>query len=393
MDASSNPYTPGSGRPPVELVGRNEDLKLFSSLITRSARSLGPDQPILLLGLRGVGKTVLLNRMLQEAENADWVAVKFEASPGRAGATTARQILIQGLNAASFARSAQASTSRVRQMLATITSFNISLGLTDVSFGVARDPGRASTSNYELDLLDAVIDTAEVLRDENKGIAFFIDELQDLDPGLLAALLSCQHECSQRALPFYIIGAGLPNLPKILAETKSYAERMFNVRIIDSLNAEETRAAFLGPAHAMDAEFDDIALGILAKASQGYPYFIQELGSAMWRVAEGSPFTVHDARNALLLGFAQLDSGFFPARWDRATPAERNYLSAMAFDGPQPSTTSSIAERLGKKVQSLGPIRASLISKGLIYSPELGRVAFTVPGFHDFIQRRTTLAE
>lgn len=393
MDASLNPYTPGSGRPPVELVGRDEDLACFSSLITRSIRGLTPDQPILLVGLRGVGKTVLLNRMLHEAEGANWVTVKFEASPGPAGAETARRTLLQGLNAASFARSAQASTSRVGQMLATITSFNISLGLTDVSFGVARDPGRASTKNYELDLLDAVIDTAQVLRDENKGIAFFIDELQDLDPSLLAALLACQHECSQRALPFYIIGAGLPNLPKILAETKSYAERMFNVRIIDSLNVEETRSALVGPARSMDAQFEDAALAILAEASQGYPYFIQELGSAAWKVAERSPFTEHDARNALLLGFAQLDSGFFPARWDRATATERDYLSAMAIDGPDSSATSVIAERLGKKVQSLGPTRAGLISKGLIYSPELGRVAFTVPGFHDFIQRRTTLAE
>lgn len=168
---------------------------------------------------------------------------------------------------------------------------------------------------------------------------------------------------------------------------------MPNVRIIDSLNAEETRVVFLGPVHAMNAEFGNIALGILAKTSQGHPYFIQGPGSAMWRAAKGPPFIVHDVCNALLFGFIQLDSSFPPARWDRATPTERDYLSVMASDDPQSSTTPSIVEHSGKKVQFLGPIRASLIFKDLICSSELGRVVFIVPGLHDFIQCYTTFAE
>lgn len=186
---------------------------------------------------------------------------------------------------------------------------------------------------------------------------------------------------------------GLPSLPKILIEAEPYAERMLNVRIIDSFSVEEARAAFLGPVHAMDARFDDIAFGILVKTPQDYPYSIQEFGSTMWRVAEGFPFTAYDARNALLPGFVQLSPDFFPARRDRTTPVEWNYLSATASGGSQPLATSFIIERLSKKVQSLGPIRASLIPKGLIYSPGLNRVAFTIPGFHDFIQCRMTLAE
>ena len=212
----------------------------------------------------------------------------------------------------------------------------------------------------------------------------FIDEIQDLDRGLLSALIMAQHRANQESWPFYLIGAGLPSVPAVLGEARSYSERLFLYRIIGPLEDEAARRALSDPAERMGGSYTRNALAQLIEASEGYPYFLQEFGKAIWDTAPAAPFTTDDAHVALANGRAQLDQGFYPSRWDRATPAERRYLRAIAASGePHPKTSSlSIAQ------SSAGPVRASLIKKGIIYSAERGRIGFTVPGMAGFIARQ-----
>jgi hypothetical protein len=295
--------------------------------------------------------------------------------------------LASGLAKNSLRYKARAAAQQIGQMLSTVASFNASVGVYGFAFGVERDLGRASSGVIEMDLQDVIEDIALAIRPEHKALAVFIDEMQDLDDDLLEALVSVQHAAGQRELPFFVIGAGLPNLPARLADVRSYAERLFEYRSIGRLPDADARASLEGPATQMGQSYSPEALDILLQESGCYPYFIQEFGSAMWTVATASPFSKENARAAAELGRARLDSGFFPSRWDRATPAERQYLAAMALDGDGPSNSGDIAARLGKKIQSIGPIRATLISKGLVYSPEHGRIAFTVPGMATYINR------
>ncbi|HXD28251.1 MAG TPA: ATP-binding protein [Arthrobacter sp.] len=387
MEPELNPYSPGSGVAPRVLAGRDADIAAFDTLIARTKLSLHA-RPIVLSGLRGVGKTVLLNRLRGMAEHHGWLTIQFEARPGAHGAKAARQALANGLAKNSLRYKTRAATKQVGQMLATVSSFNAALGVTGFSFGVERDLGRASAGVLEMDLQDVVEDMALAIRPDHKALVVFIDEMQDLDHDLLEALVTVQHAAGQRELPFFVIGAGLPNLPARLADVRSYAERLFEYRTIGRLPAEDARESMEGPAKQMGQSYEPAALEILLQESGRYPYFIQEFGSAMWTVATASPFSMSNARAAGELGRARLDSGFFPSRWDRATPAERQYLSAMAVDGDGPSTSGDIATRLGKKIQSLGPTRSTLISKGLVYSPEHGKIAFTVPGMATYINRQ-----
>ncbi|QWW19435.1 AAA family ATPase [Schaalia sp. 19OD2882] len=387
MDSVLDPFTPGSDRKPLVLEGRDADLEAFEALVTRARNHLPVSRPLLLTGLRGVGKTVLLTEMLQKSEAAGWATVKFEATSDRHGPTEARSALASGFVKASLRQQARATTEAITQMLKTITSFQISLGVESVSLGVERDPGRASTRNLELDLLDTVVDMATALKHEGKGLAVLIDEFQDLDDDLMRALLSAQHEATQRDLPFYIVGAGLPSLPQRLVEVSSYTERMFEHRVIDRLGEAERKRALRVPIEHSEVAIEEAAVEILAEASGGYPYFIQEFGSALWRVAEHGPLTREHALRAREEGTRVLDETFFATRWARATPAERKYMIQMSVDKDSSTRTSDIADRTGRPPTSFGPIRAKLISKGLIYTPERGHVAFTVPGFAGFIER------
>lgn len=391
MQEALDPYTPGAGRSPRELIGRDADLEALDVLVVRAARGLGPARPLLLTGLRGVGKTVLLNRMMSRAAGEGWVVIKIEAAQGRSGAERARRAIAGGLLKAALAYRERGALSEVGRMLATVTSFSVSFGLSAVSLGVERDPIRASTGSLELDLQDVVADVVPVLGQEHAALAVFVDEMQDLDDDLMGALLAIQHEASQQGWQVYVIGAGLPSMPGRLAAARSYAERMFQVRQIGRLCETDARRVLTEPAEHMGASYHDDALNHLVEASGRYPYFLQEFGSATWRVARSSPFTLRDAEAAEKLGLTQLDSMFFLARWERATPAEREYLIAMAADHGGPSASAAVATRLGKSPSSLGPARANLISKGLVYAPERGSIAFTVPGFSQFVQRRVVL--
>lgn len=388
MDDALNPYTPGSGLAPTVLTGRDKDLQAFDNLIKRAENDL-LGRPMLLIGLRGVGKTVLLNQLKTRADQNDWLTVKVEASQGPRGHESVRRAIADGLAKASLRFRAKI---KVKESAAALTravaAFNVSLGAGAIDLGVEPKEFPPLTGNLELDLQDVVSATAEALRKEKRAVALFIDEMQDLDEEMLEALISAQHEAGQNRLPFYIIGAGLPSLPGKVARSRSYAERMFEIHNIDRLGMMPARLALSEPAERQDVEFQDDALDHLVEVSGQYPYFLQEFGSQIWRVGQSSPFSLNHAQQAARLGINQLDSGFFQARWDRATPAEREYLIAMAEIGGESAETKDIAEFLDKETSKLGPVRANLINKGLIYSPEHGKVRYTVPNFQEFIKRR-----
>lgn len=387
MEPELNPYNPGSGVPPLFLAGRQSEIDAFDLLVARTKLSRH-SRSMMLSGLRGVGKTVLLNRLRGIALAHDWLTIKIEAQSGESAAKDVRNVLARELQIASRRYVPRSGEAVFKSMLQTVSSFGATFGVSGISLGVDLDPSRARTGVMDIDLRDVIEDVARAMRAARQGFVIFIDEMQDLDEELLVALITAQHHAGQNELPFFVVGAGLPNLPARLADARSYAERLFDYRIIGKLTKPDTEESFVIPAKSVGPTYSDEALAMLVKASGQYPYFIQEFGSAMWNVAASQPFQQSDATAAIHAGLQRLDSGFFPSRWDRATPKEREYMLAMAEDGEGPSSTGVVAERLGAKVTSLGPHRAQLIAKGLVYPPEYGEIAFTVPGMADFIRRQ-----
>ncbi|MFJ2509584.1 AAA family ATPase [Arthrobacter citreus] len=387
MEPALNPYSPGSGLQPPFLAGREKEIEAFDLLLART-RAGHQSRGMILSGLRGVGKTVLLNRLRGMARHHEWLEIKLEGRPGASGQLDVRRTLARELQRAARKYTlASYASGKMTQALQTITSFSFGIGVEGLSLGVERDPTRAGTGQIDVDLRDLVEDVAAAMRSLRLGFVIFLDEMQDVDDELLSALVTAQHHAGQEELPFYIVGAGLPNLPARLADARSYAERLFDYRTIGTLRQQEAIDSFQIPAGRTGQSYQDEALAVLIEVSGRYPYFIQEFGSAMWEVADKSPFTEKHAREASKLGLERLDAGFFPSRWDRATPRERDYLAAMAQDHGLDSSSAAVAERMGTTIQSMGPTRAQLISKGLVYSPEHGKVAFTVPGMAAYIER------
>ena len=386
MDRTMNPYSPGSGRKPPEFAGRDGDLEAFDTVRARTAAG-STDRGIIMTGLRGVGKTVLLNEMLRMAEDFDWLTVRLEARPEQGGAAAVRRSLARDLVAAARKYARRPAKSRMKSALATITAFNASVGATGLSLGVTRAAGRADSGNTEIDIAELVEDVSVALAEDRRAFAIFIDEMQDLDAETMAALIAAQHQASQREWPFYVIGAGLPNLPRMLAESRSYAERLFNYRPIGPLSRDDTATALQNPAARLGVEYSTDALEVLLDAADGYPYFIQEYGQSAWNVASSRTIEVSDAQAAVVFGTEQLDAGFFRSRWDRASGAERRLLVAMAADRGEPSRPAAIALRMGVQATAISSLRARLIAKGLIYAPEHGQLAFTVPGMAAFVAR------
>jgi AAA ATPase domain len=390
VDPRNNPYSPGAGVRPVELVGRDSEIEAFEIVCARAVAGR-PAQSLLFYGLRGVGKTVLLNELYGHALESDWIVAKIEADLGT-DRTPFRNQVAGALNQSLRQTQRRGVPGRfVERLLRTFRSFSLTAS-PDGSFsvGIDIDPalGRADTGSIVTDLSDLAIDLAQAANEIGVGAALFIDEMQHLSLEELGAICQASHEASQRNLPFYIIGTGLPNLPGLLAEANSYSERLFHYSRIDRLNDADSMTALLLPARDEGVEWDGEAAESVLTAANGYPYFIQQFGQTTWNEATGSPIGLIDAVSGVRVGWDLLDAGFFRARWERATPAQRNYLWAMSTDGDGPSSTGEIATRLGKKQASLGPIRAGLISKGLVYAPEHGLVAFTVPGMANFISRQ-----
>ena len=386
MDERNNPYSPGAGLRPAALVGRDGELQDWSVALDRieNARSA---RSIVLHDLRGVGKTVLLGEFQQQAEDRKWVSVMIEANTGR----PLRVALARALYPVVRELVRPKAGDTLKKALATFKAFSVKVDATGAwSFGldVAPAQGRGDSGELETDLSELIKDLAEAAQERSRGLAILIDEAQDLNNDELKALCAICHQGGQREWPFLLALAGLPNLPKVLSEAKSYAERLFTYREITQLEQDAARQALTEPAAAEGVSWDEAAVSYVVQETRSYPYFLQEYGQATWNAAGGTTLTYNDARVGAESGQAHLDAGFYRARWERAAPAQRAYLQAMAQDGEGPSQSGEVATRLGKTSTGVGPIRDSLIKKGLIYSPEHGQIAYTVPGMADFIARQ-----
>jgi len=386
MDERNNPYSPGAGLRPAALVGRDSELQDWSVALDRieNARSA---RSIVLHGLRGVGKTVLLGEFHQQAEDRKWVSVMIEANTGR----PLREALARALYPVVRELVRPKAGDKLKKALATFKAFSVKVDATGAwSFGidVATAQGRGDSGELETDLAELIKDLAEAAQEQNRGLAILIDEAQDLNNDELKALCAICHQGGQRGWPFLLALAGLPNLPRVLSEAKSYAERLFTYREITQLHQDAARQALTRPAAAEGVSWEEEAVSYVVTETRSYPYFLQEYGQATWNAAGGTTLTYDDARVGATSGQAHLDAGFYRARWERAAPSQRAYLQAMAPDGDGPSQSGEVAARLGKTPTGVGPIRDSLIKKGLIYSPEHGQIAYTVPGMADFIARQ-----
>lgn len=380
-----NPYRPGAGLQPPELTGREDQLAVFDALVLRSKRGL-TDRGLIMSGLRGVGKTALLNRLYTHAEHHQWLTVFIEGQTTDHGAARVRQrlgALIQaGLAQFSAAHRMKSGVDELRQL---VGDFTFTLGPAQVRHSA---PSRTNTGLFDMDVQALVEELAHLAKKKKAAFGLFIDEMQDLEPELISALLVTQHRCQQRNLPFYVIGAGLPNLPATLAARRSYAERLFHFSVVDALDPHAAADALTIPAERHGCTFTPEAIDLLVNESRGYPYFLQEFGRATWNVAQNQTFTHTDAQAGIQVGNSHLDAGFFPSRWLRASDAERVYMHAMAALPEMHPRSAAIAQALRVSPSDLTKIRASLIMKGLIYSPERGMVAFTVPGMNDYINRQ-----
>jgi len=403
MDPVRNPYAPGAGQRPPELAGRDAELDAFDVVLERIARGR-PERSLVLTGLR-VGKTVLLNAMRSAAVRARWGTGKLEARPEQ----PLRRPLAAALHLA-VRELAPRQRDEADQVLGVLKSFALKDDGTGRAPARLRDrwqpgieaaavPGRADSGDIEIDLVELLTDLGGLAADCGRGIAVFIDEMQDLGPADVSALCAAAHEISQTGLPFVVVGAGLPHLPALLSASKSYSERLFRYARIDRLDRAAADLALRSPAQEEGADWSPEALAEMYAATAGYPYFVQAYGKVAWDVAPATPISVDDVLVAAPEAEAELAVGFFGSRYERATPAEREYLRAMAdlavpgVDGAsvpaveEAVPTSAIADLLGRKPQSMSPARDALIKKGLVYSGERGRIAFTVPHFGRYLRR------
>ncbi|WP_440709277.1 AAA family ATPase [Herbiconiux sp. YIM B11900] len=387
MDPIINPFRPGAGVRPPELVGRQAEIDLMDLIVAHSRRNRN-DGGLVLYGLRGVGKTVLLSRLQNVVERAGWVTVQLEARPGEAGVRASRQSLARGIAmAARKMRGFRQAPAEMLAALSSVASFSLTIAGSGVSVGIKPSDHRANSGILEVDLEELVADLAEPLRRNQSALAIFVDEMQDLDPDLLTALLAVQHRASQNEWPFYVIGAGLSTLRRMLAESRSYSER-FRLREVGALPREAAMEAILKPATDLGARFDDAAIEMIIDAANGYPFFLQTYGKAVWDIAPDRYIDALVAESGIAEGNADLDQGFFPARWDRTTPSERLYLQTIVSVGGSTASTSDIADRLGVAPAALSPARQSLIDKGIIFAERRGFVSFTVPNMDAFILRQ-----
>ncbi|MGA8165094.1 MAG: ATP-binding protein [Waddliaceae bacterium] len=387
MDPIKNPYSPGAGAPPPELVGRDPILKQAEILIGR-IKAGKPEKSLLLTGLRGVGKTVLLNEIQRKAEKADYQTIFVEAYEDKPLGI----LLVPYLRTLLFKLDRMAGFgSKARRALAVLKSFVSALKISygDVTLGLDIEPelGSADSGDLEIDLPQLFVAVGEAAFDRDCPVAIFVDEIQYLSIKELGALIMAMHKLQQKQLPVLLLGAGLPVLPGLAGESKSYAERLFNFPNIGELSKEDAYKALRDPALAASVEFDEKALGKIYEHTKGYPYFLQEWGYKAWNRAESSPITCDVIDIATTEVIDQLDDNFFKVRFDRLTPKERDFLRMMASLGKEPYKVADIAHHFNAKVSTLSPVRANLMKKGMIYSPSYGFIAFTVPLFDEFMIR------
>lgn len=387
MDRLLNPFSPGAGSPPPELAGRDELLE--QARVTLGRVKAGRfEQGLMLVGLRGVGKTVLLNRIREIAENTGYSVVMIEATESR----SLPELLIPALRRVLFDLDSRADVSaKVKRGLRVLRSFigAVKVKVGDIEVGLDVDPerGSADSGDLEADLAELFAAVGEAAQDRHSAVAVIVDEIQYLDETEMSALIMAMHRVSQRQLPLVLAAAGLPQLVGLAGRSKSYAERLFQYPAVGPLQAAEAREALRDPLARQGVTITDAALDQLVSVTRGFPYFLQEWGYQVWNCAEASPIDVDVVDRASVAAVKKLDESFFRVRFDRLTPREKDYLRAFAELGPGAKRSGDIADALGVKIQSIAPLRSGLIRKGMIYSPAHGDTAFTVPLFDEFMRR------
>jgi hypothetical protein len=387
MDPFKNPFSPGAGAPPPELVGRDPVLEEARILLGRIKRKKS-EKSILLTGLRGVGKTVLLNEIERMAWKDEYRTISLEAHENKPlGPMIAPHLwkLLFDLDRVAGIGN------KVKRGLSVLRSFigGLKVSVNDVSIGLDIEPerGSADSGDIEIDLPNLFVAIAEAAEDRKCSVAILIDEIQYLSQKELGALIMAMHKMQQRQLPLVLIGAGLPILPGLAGDSKSYAERLFNFPDIGALSEEDSTRALKEPALVEGVTFDPPALQEIFDLTKGYPYFLQEWGYQTWNHAKGSPITIEIIQKATATVIQRLDKNFFRVRFDRLIPSEKIFLRAMAELGPDAHRMIEVADTLHMKISSVATVRAKLIKKGMIYSPAYGEITFTVPLFDQFMIR------
>lgn len=387
MDPIKNPYAPGAGTPPPELAGRDELRERVRVALSR-VRIGRPAKSVLMVGLRGVGKTVLLDRLRLDAEGDGIHTVRAEAPESRSlPAILAPQLRLALLRLSRIDRARDLARRALRGLAGFASVLKVKYDDIAVGLDYQPEPGLADNGDLELDLQALLEVTGHAAAKAETALAMFLDELQYVEEEELAALITALHRTAQRELPVVLVGAGLPQLPGRMGRAKSYAERLFDFPAIGALSTEDAAAAIVKPARNEGVEFEQQGLARIIQETQGYPYFLQEWGKHCWDTAGKSPITVKDVETASKAAVAALDGSFFRVRFDRLTPSERKYLRAMAELGPGPHRSGDISRELRREVQSVAPTRNILIRKGMIWSPSHGDTAFTVPMFDAFMKR------
>ncbi|MHB1403863.1 MAG: ATP-binding protein [Thiobacillus sp.] len=387
MDPRKNPYAPGAGTKPPVLAGRDEELKSFDILLQRLERGY-TEQSMIITGLRGVGKTVLLDVFREKAESREWATVEWEVEKNSAFASRisaqVRRALLQIAPKARW-------SARARRTAAILKSFSMTFnpeGAVTVGLEVEALAGAGDSGDLAEDLTDLFVALGAAAKEKKIGVIFLLDEIQFLKQIEFEALIMALHKCSRRSLPLTLVGAGLPQMPRLAGEAKSYSERLFRFSQVGKLKAEDAKDALILPAKSLGIEFETSAVSFIVEYTQGYPYFLQEYGKIVWDESSGPTVSQRDARSVLPVVEAKLDDSFFRVRAERTTELELRYLFAMAELGPDPHRASEVAGRINRTTEQAGPIRARLIGKGLLYTPGRGYAAFTVPRFDKYMLRR-----
>ncbi len=385
MDENGNPYRPGAGTRPPQLAGRDALLRSFRVTVHRAQRKQ-PGQSMLVTGLRGVGKTVLLLEFMRIAEGAGYVVVSIESPQN----DRFIPMLGQALRSALLKLDEGPVSKLVTRALGTLKSFSVTEphGF-KVAIDIDPEKGTADSGQLDLDLADLFVALGEAAADRKTGIVLAVDEMQYLSERDFGALIAAIHRTVQSDLPVVLVGAGLPQLPALAGKAKSYAERLFTFPRIGALDRDGADGAILGPARDLGVRYAPAALEEIFERTGGYPYFVQEYAYAVWNEAPGPHvITLDDVARAAPVVERKLNENFFSVRIEQLTPAERRYLEAMAESGDSPYGTGAIAKRLGMTQQRLGTVRQSLIDKGIVYAPAHGELAFTVPLFDEFLRGR-----
>ncbi len=387
MDPVGNPFSPGAGTPPPELAGR-DDLRETVRIAIERTRKCRPAKSVLMVGLRGVGKTVLLDRMRADAEANGIHTLRIEAPENRSlPALLAPQLRLALLKLSKIEAARDAAQRALRGLAGFAKALKVKFKDIEVGLDFDPEPGLADNGDLEVDL-PALIEAAGIAaRSAGTALAIFVDELQYVPEAELAALITALHMAAQQSLPVIMIGAGLPQLRGRTGRAKSYAERLFDFPEIGPLPPDAAKRAIEKPANDAGVEVTKEALNAIVGQTRGYPYFVQEWGKHSWDTANQSPIHEDDVLGATATAVATLDESFFRVRFDRLTGAEKRYMRAMAELGPGPHRSGDIASALGRDVSSLAPTRAQLIAKGMIWSPSHGDTAFTVPLFDEFMRR------